>query len=95
MSYHLCENCGHQSHIFGEEGGINLANSHKTPLLGQLPLDITIRENADKGVCELINDPNSNNSQRYREAARQMVAQLFNQIKANKEPEIIKVINVE
>jgi ATP-binding protein involved in chromosome partitioning len=95
MSYHLCENCGHQSHIFGEQGGINLANSHKTPLLGQLPLDITIRENADKGVCELINDPNSNNSQRYREAARQMVAQLFNQIKANKEPEIIKVINVE
>ncbi len=95
MSYHLCENCGHQSHIFGEQGGINLANSHKTPLLGQLPLDITIRENADKGVCELINDPNSNNSQRYREAARQMVAQLFNQIKANNEPEIIKVINVE
>lgn len=95
MSYHLCENCGHQSQIFGEKGGIDLANSHKIPLLGQLPLDISIRENADKGLCELINEPTSTNSQQYRKAARQMAAQLFYQIKESNQAEIINVINVE
>ena len=43
MSYHLCENCGHKSHIFGESGGLQMAESKHTPFLGQLPLNIDIR----------------------------------------------------
>ncbi|MEE3002902.1 MAG: Mrp/NBP35 family ATP-binding protein [Pseudomonadota bacterium] len=49
MSYHICENCGEQSNIFGEGGGNDLANFGKVPFLGQVPLQRIIREAADVG----------------------------------------------
>ena len=52
MSYHLCENCGHQSHIFGKDGGMEMAKAQQTQLLGQLPLDVNIRQDADMGQSE-------------------------------------------
>lgn len=54
MSYHLCENCGHKSHIFGEAGGEQMAKLKQTQLLGQLPLDINIRQEADFGQSSVI-----------------------------------------
>lgn len=49
MSTHVCSQCGHEEPIFGEGGAQNLCDSHKTPLLGQLPLNGLIRADCDIG----------------------------------------------
>jgi len=77
MSYHLCENCGHQSYIFGESGGNHMAKDHETHLLGQLPLDIAIRQDADFGESDIIENSAGEIANHYRKIARNMSAQLF------------------
>ncbi|KGJ92867.1 iron-sulfur cluster carrier protein ApbC [Colwellia psychrerythraea] len=77
MSYHLCENCGHQSHIFGEAGGEYMAHDHETKLLGQLPLDIAIRQDADLGESDIIENSAGEIAKHYRKIARNISAQLF------------------
>ncbi|MFU8926835.1 Mrp/NBP35 family ATP-binding protein [Acinetobacter puyangensis] len=49
MSTHICSNCGFEEQIFGVGGGDRLAQAYHIPLLGRLPLNASIRENADKG----------------------------------------------
>ncbi|MEY8199663.1 MAG: iron-sulfur cluster carrier protein ApbC [Colwellia sp.] len=77
MSYHLCENCGHQSYIFGEAGGKHMAQDHETQLLGQLPLDIAIRQDADFGESDIIENSAGEIANHYRKIARNISAQLF------------------
>ena len=48
MSYHICENCNHKSHIFGEKGGENLAASNDYNFLGSVPLLRNIQISCDK-----------------------------------------------
>lgn len=50
MSTHLCSNCGHEEAIFGEGGAQNLCQNHHAVLLGQLPLNGTIRQECDRGM---------------------------------------------
>ena len=80
MSYHQCDNCGHHSHLFGEGGGERIANSAKTQLLGQLPLDIRIREDADNGSCLINENSTGELAQLYRKIARNVAAQLYYQL---------------
>ncbi|MFT5851264.1 MAG: ATP-binding protein involved in chromosome partitioning [Colwellia sp.] len=80
MSYHLCDNCGHKSHIFGEAGGLEMAKSKQTQLLGQLPLDINIREDADFGQSDIIENSAGDIAHLYRRIARNIVGQLFLQL---------------
>lgn len=77
MSYHICEKCGHQSHIFGEAGGEHMAEDQQTKLLGQLPLDITIRQDADLGESDVFENSPGEIASHYRKIARNISAQLF------------------
>ena len=54
MSTHICSNCGHEEQIFGTGGGDKLAEQYQIPLLGRLPLNAQIRENADAGKPSVI-----------------------------------------
>lgn len=49
MSTHVCSNCGHVDEIFGTGGGDKLSEAYQVPLLGRLPLNASIRLNADSG----------------------------------------------
>lgn len=80
MSYHLCQNCGEKSHLFGQGGGEDIAGSYQTRLLGQLPLDIAIRQDADLGKSEIIENSAGEIALLYRKIARNMAAQLFYQL---------------
>lgn len=80
MSYHRCENCGHKSHIFGEAGGEQMAKSKDTQLLGQLPLDISIRQDADIGESAIIENSAGEIASLYRKIARNTAGQLFLQL---------------
>ena len=76
MSFHVCSSCGHHDPVFGSGGGERLADEHEIELLGQLPLDIRIREQADGGAPTVVAEPDSDNAQRYREIARKAAARL-------------------
>ena len=54
MSTHICSNCGFEEQIFGTGGGDKLSEQYQVPLLGRLPLDAKIRENADAGTPSVI-----------------------------------------
>ncbi|MEX1032069.1 MAG: iron-sulfur cluster carrier protein ApbC [Cellvibrionaceae bacterium] len=77
MATHICSNCGHEEHIFGSGGGEKIARQYETPLLGSLPLDLAIRQQADGGKPSVIADPESPVSQVYRQIARLAGAQLW------------------
>lgn len=49
MSMHICSNCGHEEHIFGHDGAKNAAVELDVNFLGNIPLNISIRESSDRG----------------------------------------------
>ena len=59
MGLHRCPACGHESHIFDVGGGKALAERYETRLLGELPLDGAIREQADSGRPTVVAEPGS------------------------------------
>lgn len=76
MSVHICSNCGHEEAIFGAGGGLAMAEKNQIELLGSLPLDRAIRENADGGKPTVVANPDSREAEIYREIARKMAAKL-------------------
>lgn len=76
MSYHVCRHCGHHEAIFGEGGGSAMANATKIPLLGQIPLDIEIRQQLDSGMPSVAANNTSPLSTLYRDIAMRVSAQL-------------------
>jgi ATP-binding protein involved in chromosome partitioning len=76
MSIHVCTNCGHAEHIFGSGGGARMAAQAGVRLLGELPLDARIREDADGGRPTVVAEPDSRRAQLYFEMARRTAAAL-------------------
>ncbi|MCU0988658.1 MAG: iron-sulfur cluster carrier protein ApbC [Xanthomonadales bacterium] len=76
MSTHICSQCGHEEPIFGSGGGARMAAQYGVPLLGQLPLDLRIREDLDHGRPTVVSAPGSDLSLRYRDVARSVAARL-------------------
>lgn len=81
MSIHICSECGHEEHIFGEGGGQRMAEDYDAPMLGALPLDINIRQQADGGKPTVVADPEGRVADIYREIGRRTTARLSQQAK--------------
>jgi len=76
MSIHICSECGHEEHIFGQGGGQSMSEQYDVDFLGALPLDKKIREEVDNGKPTVAVDPEGRISQIYREIARRTAAKL-------------------
>jgi ATP-binding protein involved in chromosome partitioning len=76
MSVHVCSNCGHAEHIFGSGGGARMARQYGVQLLGELPLDIRIREEADGGTPTVVAEPGGARAHAYLQMARRAAARL-------------------
>ena len=76
MAVHVCSNCGHAEHVFGEGGGERMAVQYGVPMLGALPLDIRIRERGDAGVPVVLAEPDSSVAEAYRDAAGRLLEEL-------------------
>jgi ATP-binding protein involved in chromosome partitioning len=81
MSTYICNQCGHEDHIFGEGGGEQMAEQYDIDLLGSLPLDTKIREGVDNGRPTVSMDPDSRAALSYRDIARRAAAKLALQAK--------------
>ena len=76
MAVHVCANCGHVEHIFGEEGGKRLAAEYKMDYLGALPLDMSIRLQADSGRPSVVSDPEGAIAVLYKQVARRVAVKI-------------------
>jgi ATP-binding protein involved in chromosome partitioning len=59
MALHVCTQCGHHEHVFGEGGTQRLAAVYEVDILGSLPLVGAIREHADTGTPIVVAKPES------------------------------------
>lgn len=75
MSYFQCPNCHHQADIFSHGGGAGLAKELGVPLLGEIPIDLSVRVGGDSGKPITATDKNHPVSQAFIKAARQLAAQ--------------------
>lgn len=91
MAVHVCSACGHQEHIFGQDGGRDMAEHYSIPLLGEVPLAKSIREQADIGKPTVVAEPDGAITQSYLQIALQMTANLAQQSKnyTRKFPKIV------
>lgn len=76
MSIHICSNCGHAEHIFGEGGGARMGEDYHVELLGSLPLELSIRQMADGGKPTVVGAPDSPAAEIYRAIARRVAVKI-------------------
>ena len=72
MAVHVCSNCGHAEHIFGEGGGQRIAAGYHMDYLGALPLALAIRQQADGGSPTVAAEPDGANAAIYKDIARKV-----------------------
>ena len=72
MSIYVCPNCNHQEHIFGAGGGQKMCDQYGVDFLGDLPLNLSIREQADAGRPTVVADPDGAISAIYKTIARRV-----------------------
>jgi ATP-binding protein involved in chromosome partitioning len=76
MSTHICSQCGHEEAIFGQGGGHRMAEEHSVDVLGGIPLEMRIREDADSGRPTVVADPDGKVTANYKEIARNVAGRL-------------------
>ncbi|NUN60704.1 MAG: iron-sulfur cluster carrier protein ApbC [Burkholderiaceae bacterium] len=81
MAVHVCSNCGHAEHIFGEGGGRRMAQDYGMDYLGALPLAMQIRLQADSGQPTVVAEPEGEVAQIYKKVARDVAAKIARQSK--------------
>jgi ATP-binding protein involved in chromosome partitioning len=76
MSYFLCPHCGGRSEIFSHGGARQEAERLGTEFLGEVPLDLKIRETSDGGTPITVADPDNP----YALVFRQMAARIWEKV---------------
>ena len=76
MSLHVCSKCGHEEHVFGAGGAERMSKDYGVELLGALPLDINIREQADSGKPTVVADPDGRVAEIFRQIARRVAVKI-------------------
>ncbi len=81
MAVYCCPNCGHTEHIFGADGGKNMATEYGMDYLGALPLNMQIRIQADSGKPTVVADPEGEVAGIYKSVARQVAIKIAQRAK--------------
>jgi ATP-binding protein involved in chromosome partitioning len=89
MSTFICPHCGERSDIFGHGGARREAERLGVPFLGEIPLDMAIRETSDAGRPVVATRPDSPHAAAYREIARAVWARLEGGTGARQAPRIV------
>ena len=76
MSHYICPSCGHREDIFGSGGAKRTAQELDAEFLGDIPLDLKIRETSDGGTPIVAADPNSPHAHAFMAIADRIVAKL-------------------
>ena len=81
MSYFVCDECGKRHHIFAHGGAREESGRLAIPFLGEIPLELEIRERSDAGLPVVVTAPESTAAEAYRRIAAEVWAALDNRRK--------------
>ncbi|OGW42183.1 MAG: hypothetical protein A2132_06910 [Nitrospirae bacterium RBG_16_43_11] len=76
MSFFRCPHCGERSDIFSHGGGEAASKKLDVPFLGEVPIDLKIREGGDAGRPVLVDDSESPQSKVFMNLAEQLVSRI-------------------
>jgi ATP-binding protein involved in chromosome partitioning len=76
MSYFQCPHCGERTEVFSHGGGRSAAEKFAVPFLGEVPLDIKIRESGDQGKPVVTQDHASPVKEAFQKIADQLIAEI-------------------
>ena len=76
MSYYLCPECGNRAEIFSHGGARDTAAKLGVDFLGEIPLDIVIRETSDGGRPVVVSHPDGAHAKLFREIAAKVMAKV-------------------
>ena len=76
MSSYTCPGCGKVHHVFGQGGGRQIASRYDVPFLGEIPLDVDVREAGDTGDPVTVSKPDSPAAKAFQTVAREVLGQL-------------------
>jgi len=91
MSWFACPNCGHVSHVFAHGGAREEAERLGVEFLGEIPLDITIRETSDEGRPIVASRPESPHATAFLKIAERVSAKVLGGAGAARTPPRILV----
>lgn len=77
MSTHICSNCGHEEHVFGQGGVVSEAAKLGVPVLAEIPLDLQIRLASDGGAPISTSQPDSAQAKAFQNVAAKLIAEGF------------------
>ena len=89
MSYFLCPSCGHRAEIFSHGGARATAERYGVDFLGEIPLDLVIREHTDAGRPPVVSEPDGPQAAAYVDIARKVIAKLAPAAAARPFPKIV------
>ena len=84
MSYFICPKCGERSEIFSHGGAREEAKKLGIEFLGEIPLDMIIRETSDGGRPIVVSDPGNEHAKAYRAIADKLSKNIEQALKAQK-----------
>lgn len=76
MSFFSCPNCHHEADIFGHGGGETIAEQLGVPFLGRLPIHEPIRVGSDRGIPQVIAEPDSGPTRAIINVAERVAAEI-------------------
>ena len=79
MSYFACPHCDQRADIFGHGGARATAEDLGLDFIGEIPLDIRVREGGDDGVPIVVSEPSSHVAQAYIDLAKKVAAKVSTQ----------------
>lgn len=89
MSYFTCPHCGERSDIFAHGGAAQAATQMGVDFLGEIPLDMAIREGGDNGTPIAVSDPDGAHAQAYRAIAENIWAKVGDGVSQPEAPNIV------
>jgi ATP-binding protein involved in chromosome partitioning len=89
MSTFICPNCGTRSDIFGHGGARREAERLGVPFLGEVPLEMSIRETSDAGLPIVATQPDSPHAEAYRAIAARVRDRLVSDGTAKPAPRLV------
>ena len=90
MSTFFCPNCGHETHVFGHGGARRTAEALDCEFLGEIPLDLSIRESSDSGT-PVVADGQAQQTKAFMNIAARIAAQLESGTVQKPPPRIVVV----
>lgn len=91
MSFHVCNNCGHKEHIFGQEGAELLAQKYDVEVLQKLPLSLEVSQFIADTLEGKSNASTSSIELLYSALARQVALKLSHSVKSHQQIPVMKI----